>query len=362
MIESPNPGHGYTIREYLASGNWKTAYRASSQYKLSDVALLYFNDDCRPDFIAKDVFNQVRALSMHDYAGYIAEFYGIQKDNDGKFFLVEELLARPLDSIGPVEDLIQFLRIARDLSRGLLCLHDTKLIHRDLKLDNCGLDQQQRAKIFDLGSLTSEGGNIRGSVLTRAPELFREGAQCDMATDVWALGATLFALRTGEYPFVHSNEVDERKRINSHVRAGELSRDDGDKQKLKFDEIIASRISDPDARQQFFARLHKALRGRPETVLHSMLEFDRDKRATAKQFEEEFSKLALEFSGSSSTKPAETLKWEQIKIHLRSAIRKDLVLTRKQIARIIADFETERPSDDTIGSLLAEVKSETEVK
>jgi len=73
---------------------------------------------------------------------------------------------------------------------------------------NCGIDHFGTAKIFDLGSVTSEGRTIRGTVLSRAPELFAQGATCTKASAVWAMGAVLFALRTGgDYPFVTRHEV-----------------------------------------------------------------------------------------------------------------------------------------------------------
>ena len=143
----------------------------------------------------------------------MASFYGIQRGEDGKLFIIEELLERSLDRLYPLNDLVMFSRIARDLCRGLTCLHENELIHRDLKLDNCGLDQLQKAKIFDLGSVTSEPGGVEGTILTRALELFDldngdelfagpeiplSGQQRMMfSSDVWGLGATLFALITG---------------------------------------------------------------------------------------------------------------------------------------------------------------------
>lgn len=164
----PNPGEGFTIREYLGGGHWKSAYRATTPFRLADVAVLFFHDNVDYDAVAKDVSSLIRAARGDPNSKYLAQFYSINTAPEGRIFIVEELLARPLDRIGPLNDLTQFVRIARDLTRGLVFLHKQKLVHRDLKLDNCGLDHQQQAKIFDLGSVTSEPGNVLGTVVTRA--------------------------------------------------------------------------------------------------------------------------------------------------------------------------------------------------
>lgn len=345
MGELPNPGLGYKIREYLGGGNWKSAYRATSPYSLADVALLFFHDDEKPDVVVKDVTSLLRTMSSHRYASYLAKFYGFQRGQDGRFFIIEELLDRPLEGLAPLNDIVQFVRIARDLSRALVCLHESKLVHRDLKLDNCGLDHQLRAKIFDLGSVTSDGGDVRGTVFTRAPELFLSSsvAQCDYQSDVWALGAALFALRTGEYPFVFHSEVHERKIINDEVRAGVIDQSTGKQRKEALNKSVADRILSESAAPELRARIHHSLRGRSEEILNSMLEFDRGKRSSIQEAEVAWSKLAEEVGSAGESHSTD--KWDQIRSHIKLAERKELVLTRRQIDRIISEYNSESPHD-----------------
>lgn len=348
MVDLPNPGLGYKVREYLGGGNWKSAYRATSPYSLADVALLFFHDDEKPDIVVKDVTSLLRTISSHRYADYLARFYGFQQGQDGRFFIIEELLDRPLEGVAPLNDLVQFVRIARDLSRALVCLHESKLVHRDLKLDNCGLDHQLRAKIFDLGSVTSDGGDVRGTVFTRAPELFASSrgvpVQCDYVSDVWALGATLFALRTGDYPFVFQSEVQERALINKEVRSGKISEDDGRRRKEELNSIVLARILLPNAPMDLTERVHLSLRGRSEEILDSMLAFDREKRGNIQEIERAWSALAEELWSAGESKPVD--KWDRIKSHVMLAKRKELVLTRRQIDRIIAEYNSDHPFDE----------------
>lgn len=359
MIQNPNPGLGYKVREYLGGGNWKTAYRASSPYSLADVALLFFHDDNESDVIAKDVSSYLRATASHKYVDYLAKFFAFQRGQDGRFFMVEELLDRPLQSKAPLHDILQYVRIARDLCRGLMCLHDNKLVHRDLKLDNCGLDHQQRAKIFDLGSVTSERGKVKGTVFTRAPELFISGNETkyEFPADVWALGATLFALRSGAYPFVHESEVSERHKINEEIRSGKISRDKGQRLKEQLDKNVSDQILSDDAEAKLKSRVHAMLGGRPEQLLSLMLVFDPAQRQPIHFFENEWTKLAQELASTSATQSSANFdKWNKIKHHLELVERKELVLTRKQIELIISEFESEKIQNQEIEGFIKRIK------
>ncbi|MDD1535906.1 hypothetical protein C7U89_21115 [Bradyrhizobium sp. WBOS4] len=260
--------------------------------------------------------------------------------------MIEELLDRPLEGLAPLNDIVQFVRIARDLCRALVCLHESKLVHRDLKLDNCGLDHQLRAKIFDLGSVTSDGGDVRGTVFTRAPELFSSasGAQCDYQTDVWALGAALFALRTGDYPFVFSSEIHERKIINDQVRTKAIDEASGRRRKEALNNVVAERILDQSAASELRGRVHRSLRGRSEEILNSMLDFDRQTRISTQAAEAAWSKLAEELGSAGESHRSD--KWGQIRSHIKLAERKELVLTRRQIDRIISEYNSEAPLDN----------------
>src|SRR4051812_8807617 len=100
MEKFPQPGNGYSIRERLGSGNWKTAYRATSMHSAGDVALLYFHDESMQKAFTGEVLGQLRAAKKHPYSDYIAEFKGLQHDDEGRWYIVEELLARPLDKLG----------------------------------------------------------------------------------------------------------------------------------------------------------------------------------------------------------------------------------------------------------------------
>ncbi len=95
-----------------------------------------------------------------------------------------------------------------DVIDGLIAAHEIGVIHRDVKPSNCFLDVDGRAKIGDFGlsknissdANLTQSGSFMGTPLYAAPEQIR-GDQVDKRTDVYAVGATLFALIAGRPPF-----------------------------------------------------------------------------------------------------------------------------------------------------------------
>jgi serine/threonine protein kinase len=373
----PQPGKGYVIRERLGGGFWKQAYRATSTRSTADVALLYPHDDSRSDILLKDVSNLIRAARGHPFSGYLAQFHGFEHGDDGRLFIVEELLERPLDRMHPLHDLGLFVRISRDLCRGLCCLHESKLVHRDLKLDNCGMDQLQRAKIFDLGSVTSEPGGIEGTIFTRAPELFSRqssqslfggpvpAAQMLPEADIWALGATLFALRSGLYPFVYDNEISARRALNSKIGQNKIDHKEALLAKRELDEAISARIFKKNSLKNLSEQVKSNLRGRAGEILSSMLSGDPVRRLTAREYAEEWSQLSNHLGGAGPLPEHRGDQWEQILKQLRAVDGREFTLTGKQIERLISEVAGAQKTEvnglqlEEIDKLLRRIKSKS---
>jgi serine/threonine-protein kinase len=129
------------------------------------------------------------------------------------YFAMEFVSGEPLRAVlrrdGRLDER-RALTIARDLAAGLAAAHRAGVIHRDVKPDNVMITPEGTAKILDLGlakseqddsSLTQTGASL-GTPLYMAPEQARGELQSiDAATDLYALGATLFHLIAGRPPF-----------------------------------------------------------------------------------------------------------------------------------------------------------------
>ncbi|MFM2091760.1 MAG: Serine/threonine-protein kinase PknB [Planctomycetota bacterium] len=101
------------------------------------------------------------------------------------------------------------VEIAADAARGLCAIARAGLIHRDIKPSNIFICDDGAAKLADLGLARTSAGDDRMTVTGRAmgtpafmsPEQARGAADIDIRSDIYALGATLYALATGHAPF-----------------------------------------------------------------------------------------------------------------------------------------------------------------
>lgn len=275
----------------------KDAYRATSPVGLRDVAILKHKRREDEEDLLRDFRNlgRLKGKPNSEYLSYPENFF---LGDDGYTYVAEELLARPLDVLVPLRDGVRFFQVAHDLCRGLQCLHENDLKHSDIKLDNCGLDNQGRAKLFDLSSATSEpGSHIRGSIFTRAPEMFTQGQNYSNAADVWALGATLFALRTGDYPFVPKDEIQERTELGKTLRTAKgAAKKKAQERKAAFDRHVEDRARASDAEEKLFQEILEALPGEPGQYLQRMLSFNDAARPIAKTCAEKWAKVRSDFA------------------------------------------------------------------
>lgn len=359
----PNPGLGYTIKERLGAGNWKEAFRATNPSHGKDVAIVFFRDKNEREEALKEGSKLLRlSLKEHKHSGYIAEFYGANYSPDRHMFFVEELIEIPLDRVGTVKTLSKLANFARDLCRGLDYLHSNGLVHRDLKLDNCGQAFNGRIKIFDLGSVTSEHGEVKGTILTRAPELFASSAKrkrgrgrkaepdATASADVWALGATIYALRTGTYPFVLQNEIEERRRINEKLKSSlanaadektrDMARREAEENKAKIDQSVTDRITSIYAESQLAARIEEHFKGPSAEIVKSMLIFDPQKRKTAGEYAEEWDAIfaAADQLNVKEIGQISTTKYKDITSFAHRIANHEVTITHKQRQRLVEEI------------------------
>ncbi|CAO2636494.1 MAP/microtubule affinity-regulating kinase 3 [Lemmus lemmus] len=96
--------------------------------------------------------------------------------------------------------------IFKQLASGVHYLHQRRIAHRDIKLENILLGEGGEVKLCDFGLATQlvEGQKLQelwGSMPYWAPEILARRQYDGMAGDMWSMGVVLYALVTGQFPY-----------------------------------------------------------------------------------------------------------------------------------------------------------------
>lgn len=112
--------------------------------------------------------------------------------------------------IGQLENKDDVWKYIYEVSSGLAYLHEhiPQIIHQDIKPANVLIDDNGNYAITDFGISAEMGGadvesddENGGTFAYMAPERFVEGTFPMPESDIWALGATVYELITGDAPF-----------------------------------------------------------------------------------------------------------------------------------------------------------------
>jgi hypothetical protein len=145
--------------------------------------------------------------------------------------------------------------------------------------------------------------------------------------------------------------------LNAALRDGSMPPDEVRKRKQAIDIKIAERIARSGAEKELTEKIHSTLRGRAKEILLSMVRFGHAARSEIEEIESAWSLLAREFAGSVGPSVVkQSGKWDQIKNHLKAVEQNETQLTRKQLDKIISDYETDKPSDEELKTYIKHVK------
>jgi serine/threonine protein kinase/WD40 repeat protein len=133
-------------------------------------------------------------------------------EHDRRPFIVMEFVrglnaGELVDRVGPLP-WAEATKILIHSCRGLMAIHERGLIHRDVKPSNILISETGSVKLADFGLAKLVGGetqSLSGERTVGTPH-FMSPEQCwnepvDVRTDIYALGATYFALLAGRPPF-----------------------------------------------------------------------------------------------------------------------------------------------------------------
>lgn len=156
--------------------------------------------------MAQAVQNERSVMNLLD-SDFVVRLFKTYQDELHIFFMMEPVLGGELFDIYMDHELFCNIPAARFyiacVSQGLQHMHTNRVIWRDLKLENCLVDEHGYLKLTDMGIAKIVIGKtytICGTADYFAPETLRQSGH-DRAVDWWACGVLLFMMVTGRSPF-----------------------------------------------------------------------------------------------------------------------------------------------------------------
>jgi serine/threonine-protein kinase len=156
---------------------------------------------------------EARILARLDHPGIVAVHYAGESAGEPYYVmrlvegvdLLHHLARKPFPEIAAT---------FRDVATALHVAHRAGVLHRDVKPENVLVEPDGRAVLVDFGLSApigyTAGPEIAGTLDFAAPEVLA-GAGASVASEVYGLGATLYAALTGRAPFA-ADDLRERLR------------------------------------------------------------------------------------------------------------------------------------------------------
>ncbi|OHS95594.1 CAMK family protein kinase [Tritrichomonas foetus] len=154
-VDKPSAPKGYTLDEKIGEGASARVWLGTNNQLQKQVAIKIITKSYLKDPNQKNKF--LHEIQLHGMANhpYIAQLFGV-KDNVFNYYLIMEYLPRgtlleKVMSVGHLSE-NETLRFFTQITSAVKYLHGTlHVVHRDLKLDNIMIDDNDNLKLIDFG-------------------------------------------------------------------------------------------------------------------------------------------------------------------------------------------------------------------
>lgn len=194
---------GYELERFLGVGAFGEVWVAIERNTGRRVAIKFYAHRGGLDWSL--LSREVEKLAFLFADRYVVQLIGVGWDANPPYYIMEYLergsLAERLQQGSlPAAEAVE---IFHDVAVGLAHAHGKGVLHCDLKPANVLLDQDSKPRLADFGQsrLSHEQVPALGTLFYMAPEQAELTALPDARWDVYALGALLYCMLTGQPPY-----------------------------------------------------------------------------------------------------------------------------------------------------------------
>lgn len=202
-IDPPSSIAGYAITRLLGEGAYGSVWLATERNTGKQVAIKFYSHRRGLDWSLLN--REVEKLAVLYTSRNIVGLLDVGWDSDPPYYVMEFLengsLANLLEDGALSSN--EAVRIAKAILYALVHAHGSGILHCDLKPANVLLDPDFEPRLCDFGQsrLSDEQNPALGTLFYMAPEQADLRAVPDARWDVYALGALMYQMLTGEAPF-----------------------------------------------------------------------------------------------------------------------------------------------------------------
>jgi len=197
-----------TLGKVLGEGSYGTVHLATDNLTGNEYAVKVYNKEKLNAEALARVFFEADIMKSLPHKN-IVKVYNVIEEADKVYIVMKYAKSG---------DLLEFVRTKKQLSEAeareifiqifeaLDYTHNQNVIHRDIKLENILVDENNEIMLADWGfaDYWSLGKKIKcswGSLFYAAPEVFLGTEYTGPEIDVWSLGVVLYAMTCGKLPF-----------------------------------------------------------------------------------------------------------------------------------------------------------------
>lgn len=196
----------YRIDALVGQGGMASVYRATDLTLRRAVAVKVAHASATGASTLTLFLNEAQALARVEHPGLVP-VYAVGRSGELYYLAMKFIEGRSLSQVLKAQPKLppaQVARILIDVCAALEALHQSGLVHRDVKPGNIMIGDDGKVTVMDLGIVqsanTSEVASTLGTPRYMAPEMLSDG-EIDGRADVYALGVIGYHALTGGVPF-----------------------------------------------------------------------------------------------------------------------------------------------------------------